>query len=69
MCVMRVFSSESSSAYSRQDDRRFRTNVTGDSAGSALLWFFTLGSSSFVEGIDCYILMYILVDTLEAIYE
>ena len=29
-------------AYSGEDDRRFRANVTGDSAGSALLSFFTL---------------------------
>jgi hypothetical protein len=29
-------------AYSGEDDRRFRANVTGDSTGSALLWFFTL---------------------------
>ena len=28
--------------YSGEDDRRFRPNVTGDSARSALLWFFTL---------------------------
>jgi len=28
--------------YSGEDDRRFRANVTGDSAGSALLWIFTL---------------------------
>jgi hypothetical protein len=28
--------------YSGEDDRRFRPNVTGDSAGSALLRFFTL---------------------------
>jgi hypothetical protein len=28
-------------AYSGEDDRRFRANVTGDSAGSALLWFST----------------------------
>ena len=28
--------------YSGEDDRRFRPNVTGDSAGSALLQFFTL---------------------------
>jgi hypothetical protein len=28
--------------YSGEDDRRFRPNVTGDSAGSALLRVFTL---------------------------
>ena len=31
-----------SAEYSGEDDRRFRPKVTGDSAGSALLWFFTL---------------------------